>query len=180
MDHKTRYISDLKATLSSFVSGVTVVTTRAPCGSYKGFTASSFTPVSLDPPLILVSLSKSLSSYSAFAASEHFAINILAHDQRHLASIFSKPSLDRFEGLITTPSNNGNPLFPCVSAWIDCKVVERIDAGDHTLYLGSIDTFENFSRPGLAYVRQQFFNSETALLESNDTSRENCSTQTIR
>lgn len=175
--NNTRQMSDLKDTLSSSISGVTVVTTQDPQGKYVGFTASSFLSVSLNPPLILVSLSKSLSTYDVFSSSDYFAVNILAHDQQHLATTFATKSLDRFEGLRTTLSNTGNPVFPCVSAWIDCKVVERIDAGDHTLYLGSIETFANYSRAGLGYTNRRYFNPELVMQQDQALSSELCSTK---
>lgn len=173
--NNARHMSDLKDTLSSSISDVSVVTTQGSQGEYVGFTASSFLSVSLNPPLILVSLSKSLSTYEVFANSDNFAVNILAHDQQHLATTFSTKSLDRFEGLKTSLSNGGNPLFPCVSAWIDCKVFERIDAGDHTLYLGSVETFANYARAGLGYTNRQYFNSGLVKQQDQTVSSELCS-----
>src|SRR3954469_24372690 len=68
--------------LGAFVTGVTVVTTIQADGSPRGFTANSFTSVSLDPPLILVCIAKSASSYAVFSGTRHFAVSVLAEDQK--------------------------------------------------------------------------------------------------
>lgn len=87
---------DLRRALGAFVTGVTVVTTTDKTGKPRGFTANSFTSVSLVPPLVLACIAKGAGSYEAFAGTKHFAVNILAERQKEISSIFASRNADRF------------------------------------------------------------------------------------
>jgi flavin reductase (DIM6/NTAB) family NADH-FMN oxidoreductase RutF len=87
---------DLRRALGAFATGVTVVTTVDGDGNPRGFTANSFTSVSLEPPLILVCLAKRAASCPVFQVAESFAVNILSEDQKAVSSAFSSPTADRF------------------------------------------------------------------------------------
>jgi hypothetical protein len=90
---------DFRDALGSFPTGVTVVTTLAPDGSPIGVTISSFNSVSLDPPLILWSLSCVSPSLAAFAQAGHYAVNVLAADQQWISECFAARENDRFNGV---------------------------------------------------------------------------------
>ena len=85
--------------LAQFATGVAVICAPGPHGRFVGLTANSFNSVSLDPPLIVWSLNRSATSLAAFEKAERYAINVLAHDQTDLARRFSRPHVDRFEGV---------------------------------------------------------------------------------
>ena len=88
---------DFRAALAMFATGVTIVTARTADGAPVGLTANSFNSVSIEPPLVLWSLSRQAGSMPAFARGSHYAINILAADQHALAVRFASKDVDRFE-----------------------------------------------------------------------------------
>jgi flavin reductase (DIM6/NTAB) family NADH-FMN oxidoreductase RutF len=143
----------LRDAFGCFLTGVTVVTARGPGGAPLGFTANSFTSLSLDPPLLLVAISNRSANLPAFAGGPGFAVNILAEDQREVAATFSRPVPDRFASVRWFPGPGGAPILAGVSAWFDCRLEQALPAGDHTLLIGRIEAFEHSPRPGLGYYR---------------------------
>ena len=87
---------DFRAALAMFATGVTIVTARTADGAPIGLTANSFNSVSIEPPLVLWSLSRQAGSMPAFARGSHYAINILSAEQRLLAERFASKEPDRF------------------------------------------------------------------------------------
>ncbi|MDQ9023262.1 flavin reductase family protein [Acinetobacter sichuanensis] len=150
-------IRELRDAFGAFMTGVTVVTTTKEDGTPLGFTANSFSSVSLDPALLLVSIAKTSSNYLNFSNSKHFAINILAEEQKDISNIFARPSDDRFASLDWTISVNNNPLINHVTAWFDCTMHQIIDAGDHAILIGKIENFESNGYAGLGYYRGGYF-----------------------
>ena len=112
----------LRKALGSFATGVTVVTTVAPDGRPVGLTASSFNSVSMDPPLILWSLSERSPSLAAFRDGSHFAVNVLADEQIELCSRFGRPVPDKFDGLDLAAGAGGAPLLPGAVAQFECAL----------------------------------------------------------
>ena len=126
--------------LGQWPSGVTVVTTVVD-GAWHGMTASSFSSVSLDPPLVSFSVARAAASHDRIASSGVFAVNILAKDQVELGKRFAGmvPGVaDRFEGLAATTAETGCPLLPDVLAWLDCEVRHAYEGGDHTIFVGEV------------------------------------------
>ncbi len=132
--------NDFKRAMGQFASGVTVVTTRH--GETPiGITASSFTSLSLDPPLVVVSLNKKLFTHNVIAESGFFAVNVLSARQLELGMRFAgmKPEIkDRFAGLDIHTAVTGSPLLPESLAWVDCTVWATYDGGDHTIFVGEV------------------------------------------
>jgi flavin reductase (DIM6/NTAB) family NADH-FMN oxidoreductase RutF len=126
--------------MSRFASGVTVVTARQ--GEERvGLTASSFVSVSLDPPLVLVCVSRTLQAHAIIEAERAFAINILGAHQLDVALRFAglKPELtDRFEGLAWTAGVTGAPLLKDSIASLDCRLHASHPGGDHTIFVGEV------------------------------------------
>jgi flavin reductase (DIM6/NTAB) family NADH-FMN oxidoreductase RutF len=118
---------ELRRTLGSFATGVAVATTLDSEGIPRGFTANSFTSVSLDPPLVLVCVDKTASCYPAFAGTKHFGINILCEDQQHLSTAFASKSADKFADLPWVSGITGSPIFPDSTAWLDCELHDRVE-----------------------------------------------------
>ena len=146
-----------RAALATFLTGVTIVTTKDEAGRQWGLTANSFTSVSLDPPLILFCVASRAGSYDAFSRCTGFAVNILSYDQLDLAHRFSRYGpYDKFEGVEVRASVNGAPVLPGSSAWLGCSVHQRIVAGDHLVVIGRVlDVETNGHRP-LGYSRGNF------------------------
>jgi flavin reductase (DIM6/NTAB) family NADH-FMN oxidoreductase RutF len=127
--------------LGQFASGVTVVTTTYE-DTLFGMTASSFTSVSLDPPLVLFCADKRARSGTIVGPAGVFAVNILAEDQREISDLFAGKGTDeeRSDKLayIGQKAVTGASILPGALAWLDCRVERAIDAGDHIIYLGLV------------------------------------------
>ncbi|RVU33912.1 flavin reductase [Hwanghaeella grinnelliae] len=131
----------LRSALGQFATGVTIVTTRDSDGSPIGLTANSFNSVSLDPPLILWSLARKSINLAAFEASDHFAINVLAADQRGLSDRFARPVEDRFASVDWLEGAGGVPVIEGTLASFECAAHRQFDGGDHVIFLGRVLRF---------------------------------------
>jgi len=129
----------LRNALGMFATGITVVTTRTPAGEPIGLTANSFNSVSLDPPLVLWSLSRSASSMAALAAGCHYAINVLAADQQALAERFASRGVDRWAGVAFTDGAQGAPLLTGAVATFECFNRSQYAEGDHVIFVGQVE-----------------------------------------
>jgi flavin reductase (DIM6/NTAB) family NADH-FMN oxidoreductase RutF len=121
-----------------FATGVTIITTRSAQGVLTGLTANSFNSVSLTPPLVLWSLSRHGASLAAFLETPHYAINILAADQKDLALQFASKSADRFAGVDYTMGSTGAPLICGAVAQFECANRSRYHEGDHVIFVGEV------------------------------------------
>lgn len=147
----------LRMAFGAYMTGVTVVTTRDRNGQPRGFTANSFTSVSLDPPLLLVCLDRKSASRPEFETAPGFAVNVLAEDQRDLANLFASPCAHRFAEVDWSESPTGSPLLAGVAAWFDCRRHDLVDGGDHVILLGRIGAFHATGANGLGYARGGYF-----------------------
>jgi flavin reductase (DIM6/NTAB) family NADH-FMN oxidoreductase RutF len=129
---------EFRDALAQFATGVTVVTTRSNGGPCIGLTVNSFSSVSLSPPLILWSLDRRAGSLSTFLACTHFAVNVLAHDQRELAKRFASSVGNRFTGVPLRIGTSGTPLLEGCVAWFECVRREEHHAGDHVIFIGEV------------------------------------------
>jgi flavin reductase (DIM6/NTAB) family NADH-FMN oxidoreductase RutF len=146
-------LRELRNAFGTFMTGVTVVTTHEADGTPRGFTANSFTSVSLDPPLLSICIGKSADSIKVFNQAHGFAINILSEKQIETSSLFASKRPDKFT--ITKWQNGpaGHPVLDSVCAWFDCKLEQRIDAGDHVILIGRVEGFNYNDQNALGYVR---------------------------
>lgn len=143
----------LRSAFGAFMTGVTVVTAIGPDDMPIGFTANSFSSVSLDPPLVLVCLANSSSNYAAFESAKGFAINVLSEAQKDVSNTFARPVDDRFAAVNWQAGPHGAPIFEGVSAWFDCSMFKTVEAGDHLIMIGRVEAFEATPAPGLGYAR---------------------------
>ncbi|MDX1400425.1 MAG: flavin reductase family protein [Kiloniellales bacterium] len=144
---------DLRRAFGTFATGVTVVTTRDTSGRPLGFTANSFTSVSLEPPLVLVCLARSAGCYDVFVNAKNYAVNILAEDQRETSARFAARGFEKFEGVEWRKATTGAPILPETSAWLDCETFQIIEAGDHAILVGRVIDYGYNARPPLGYCR---------------------------
>lgn len=135
-------IPHFKGALSQFATGVTVITTRLPDGQFWGITASSFNSVSLNPPLVLWSLSNAAFSLPVFSVNSHYVINVLTASQKHLADQFSRSDKDRFAGVGYSLSSTGLPILDGAAAWFECSNRSRYPEGDHVIFVGEVEQCE--------------------------------------
>jgi flavin reductase (DIM6/NTAB) family NADH-FMN oxidoreductase RutF len=151
----------LRDAFGCFITGVTVITTIDAAGKPLGFTANSFTSVSLDPPLLLISMANSSANLASFTAGRGFAVNILAEGQKDISANFARRSEDRFASVYWRKGPVGSPLIAGVSAWFDCTLEQAVAAGDHTILIGRIGGFEATAHPGLGYYRGAYVTPAT-------------------
>lgn len=131
---------EFRQALGRFATGVTIVTARSADGLPIGLTANSFNSVSLDPPLVLWSLSLKASSMAAFATGSHYAIHILAAGQRDLADRFASRGLrERFDGVPHRDSPAGVPLIEGAVATFECFNRSQYREGDHVIFVGEVE-----------------------------------------
>jgi len=119
-----------------FATGVTIATVLDAEGLPHGLTVSSFTSVSLVPPLISFCLGQAVALIDLFRAANFFGINVLSENQQSLSERFARKGHDRFQGVAWTRGENGAPLIDGVLAAIECQVDQRIPAGDHDIFVG--------------------------------------------
>ena len=144
---------DLRRALGTFATGVTVVTTMDADGAPRGFTANSFTSVSLEPPLILVCLAKTAASCPTFQATESYAVNILSEEQKSVSATFSSATADRFAAIEWSTQTTGCPIIAGVVAWLDCRMHGVIDAGDHYILIGRVVDYDYAASSPLGFCR---------------------------
>ena len=146
-----------KKLFASWPSGVTIVTSRHG-ERMQGMTASAFTEVSLDPPLVLVCADKSTITNELIEASGVFSVSILAEDQEALSNRFAskKDEHRRFEGLDCEIGATGCARIPGALAAMDCDVRQAMDAGDHWVYIGEVRAAEVNDRDPLLYFRSSY------------------------
>ncbi|RII14684.1 Flavin-dependent monooxygenase, reductase subunit HsaB [Streptomyces sp. YIM 130001] len=126
----------LRATLRRHASGVAVITVPGPAG----FTATSFTSVSLRPALVSFCLGLGASSLPAVQSADRFAVHILGSENAELAAQFARSGIDRFAGVPSETQPDGLPLLGGVGAWLTARVTLRQPVGDHLLVVGEVDS----------------------------------------
>jgi flavin reductase (DIM6/NTAB) family NADH-FMN oxidoreductase RutF len=134
-------LQQFREALGMFATGVTIVTARDASGGLIGLTANSFNSVSLEPPLVLWSLARGAGSMPTFARGSHYAINILAAEQRELAERFSSKQ-DRFAGVAFREGVSGAPLLDGVAAVFECFNRSQYNEGDHVIFVGEVEHCE--------------------------------------
>lgn len=133
---------DFRDALGSFATGVTVMTAVARDGRPLGVTISSFNSVSLEPPLIVWSLSTRSPRLAAFRSARHYAVNVLAAGQQAISDRFAAAEGgDPFDAVATYPGFAGVPLLAGCSAWFECANDRQHPGGDHLLFLGRVLRF---------------------------------------
>ena len=159
---------EYRKTLGKFVTGVTIITTCEKDGTPRGFTANSFTSVSLEPPLILICIGDFNEGLELFKNSEYFAVNILNEAQVDISNLFSQPVKNKFEEIKWSNSKFGVPIIKGALAWLECKNFDQKRSGDHLILIGNVKNFHNEGGYPLAYYNGNYisFNNETSLVNA--------------
>lgn len=147
---------EFRSALGSFVSGVTVVTTRDGERRPQGLTVSAFSSLSMDPPLILVCINKNTASHNAFTESGAFVINILADDQEQISKQFASRVPNKFQDVVYHKGVNEVPVLEGTVASIECLLVQAYEGGDHTIFVGEVQSSVVRDGEPLSYFRGSY------------------------
>lgn len=140
-----------------FTTGVTLVTSRRPDGRPCGLTANSLASVSLRPLLVLVCLSRSAVSHGCVIEGGAFAVSILGSDDRELADRFARGERDeRFDDGTWRTESTGSPVLERALAWLDCRVRDVHDGGDHSIVVGEVVACGAGSGAPLVFYRGEY------------------------
>jgi flavin reductase (DIM6/NTAB) family NADH-FMN oxidoreductase RutF len=147
---------EFRRVLGHFASGVTIVSTCDADVRQTGLTASAFSSVSLDPPLILVCVDHKSQSYPAMRERGCFAVNILALDQEAISRRFASSRLDKFDGVPHRVTDLGVPVVEGAIAQLECVTVSMHVEGDHTIFVGRVERAAALGGDPLLYARGRY------------------------
>ena len=149
--HSQHFIREFRTALSRFATGITVVTTVNDDGQPVGITINSFNSVSLEPPLVVWSLGLGTKVRPVFEACRHYAVNVLAENQKHLSDRFASRDPNKFAGLDFTTGIDGAPLLDGCCARFECRNTARHAGGDHLVFISEVVRFGSSDQPPLIF-----------------------------
>ncbi len=139
--------------LGTFATGVTIITGRDSQGQPRGFTANSFTSVSLDPPIVLFCVKSDSASGHAFLRMARFTVNILTDAQRDMAMLFASRQVDKFRDIEWDRGTSATPKLRDPLAWFECRIIKADAVGDHHVIYGGVETFGGREDAALGFHR---------------------------
>lgn len=131
---------EFRKALGQFATGVTIITAMSG-GEPAGVAANSFTSVSLDPPLVLFCVARTSSTWPKIEQARKFAVNILGEHQESVSRVFAKrgePEKGSLRGQGFTIGETGAPILTGCLAFLECRVAEKLEGGDHSIFLGEV------------------------------------------
>ncbi len=141
----------LRTAFGAFATGVTIVTARDSGVADVGLTANSFSSLSLTPPMVLWSLSKTSSSIDAFRGSDYFAVHVLSAEQETLSTRFATKGIERFAGVPVDRGPEGIPMLRDCAARFVCRTAYQHEGGDHVIFVGQVLDFTHTGRLPLVF-----------------------------
>ncbi|HWD33421.1 flavin reductase family protein [Pseudomonas caricapapayae] len=145
-----------RTALGTFTTGVTIITTQAEDGSPVGITANSFNSVSLNPPLVLWSLSKKARSLPVFSTGKHWNVHVLSTEQESLSGRFATQGEDKFAEIQFDNGVSEAPLLQDCTARFQCRTAFQYEGGDHVIFVGEVLAFDHSERAPLAFQSGQY------------------------
>lgn len=146
--------------LGTFATGVTVITAERAPGAVHGMTANSFASVSLDPPLVLVCVDQNARLLSFLKTQRRFGLSILRDSQQRVSEFFAGPQQNSADcarlGIRFRWTESGIPLLEDALAHLACNVVAQYMAGDHTIFIGEVESLQTLGGEPLLYLRGQY------------------------
>jgi flavin reductase (DIM6/NTAB) family NADH-FMN oxidoreductase RutF len=149
--------AEFRRIMGHWTSGVAIVSTTAADGSPRGLTANAVASVSLVPPLVLVCIERGADTHGAIRAAGSFAVSMLPQSAERTARRFAGDSPEsKFDGVAYRTETTGAPVLDEALAWVDCRVHEILDGGDHSIYLGEVVAGDAHEGEPLVYYRGGF------------------------
>lgn len=145
-----------RRTLGMFATGITVITARATDGTLIGLTVNSFNSVSLEPPLIVWSLTNTSAVREALENCEYYAVNILADDQENVSNLFAGKSANRFDKVSWEPGLGGAPVLAGCCAVLEVRNTLRHPGGDHVMFIGQVERCDRSEREPLMFFNGRY------------------------
>lgn len=145
-----------RAALGTFTTGVTIITSQGEDGSPVGITANSFNSVSLNPPLVLWSLSKQARSLPVFSSGKHWNVHVLSIGQEQLSGRFATQGEDKFAEIELDNGISDAPLLQDCTARFQCRTAFQYEGGDHVIFVGEVLAFDHSDRAPLAFQSGQY------------------------
>jgi flavin reductase (DIM6/NTAB) family NADH-FMN oxidoreductase RutF len=143
-----------RSVLGRFAAGITVITACDAKAGDVGMTVSAFCSVSLHPPLVQACIDRQASAFNALATAERFGVSVLASEQEALSRRFAAvDSSQRFDGIGYLRGESGVVLLLDALAHLECRVVARHEAGDHTMFIGEVERATARDARPLLYYR---------------------------
>ncbi len=153
---------EFRDTVGCFATGITVITTVDEGGHPVGFTANSFTSLSLDPPLVLFCLDRKVASFEAFATERPFAVNVLTSAQTEVSQRFATSGPEKWEGFEFESWETGSPILRDCLANLECTIESIHEGGDHVIVTGRVVAINRADTPAGALL---FYKGRYAELE---------------
>lgn len=144
-----------KRVIGHFASGVSILTVRNN-GVDFGITASAVSSVSVDPPMLLVCVNKSTGTCHGISDTESFTVNIVNENQKELALRFARANTDKFKEVDFSYGELGNPVLHHTLAHLECRVVEEVTGGTHSVFLAEVQNAHAANGDPLLYFRGKF------------------------
>jgi len=145
-----------RAALGSFASGVTAVTTKDANGKLLGITVSAFCSVSLSPPMVLICIEKSAGCHYAFEESNVFVVNVLREGEGDVSELFASLKDDKFESIDFRLGIDGVPVLENALATLECRVKFSYHGGDHSIFVGEVESVAVDNGQPLLYYRSRY------------------------
>jgi flavin reductase (DIM6/NTAB) family NADH-FMN oxidoreductase RutF len=145
--------AEFRRALGHFASAVTVVTANLANGRPAGITVTAFSSLSLEPPLVLICIDKKARIHDHLKQDGHFAVNILREDQEAVSRGFASSESDPFREIGHSEGAAGLPLIHDAVAGIECRVVDLLPGGDHTIIVGRVEATHIHEGKPLLYFR---------------------------
>jgi 4-nitrophenol 2-monooxygenase / 4-nitrocatechol 4-monooxygenase, reductase component len=145
--------AEFRRALGHFAASVTVVTSKFADDQFGGVTVTAFSSLSLDPPLVLICIDKRARLHDRLQKGGNFAVNILGEDQEVISRRFASSEADPFRETGYSPGATGAPLIRGAIATVECRIVEVLPGGDHTIIIGEVEATEVREGKPLLYFR---------------------------
>jgi flavin reductase (DIM6/NTAB) family NADH-FMN oxidoreductase RutF len=148
--------NELRRVMGHFATGITVVTTHGPDGKRYGLTMNAVCSLSLTPPLMLICVDKRAESHPAFQPARGFVVNMLDESQEEVSRRFAVSGGEKFTGLACRDGVTGAPILEDALAWVECRVIEVHEGGDHTIYIGEVEDAGARTGDPILYYRGKY------------------------
>lgn len=141
--------------MAAVCAPVTIVTTTGAAGEPRGATVSSFTSLSLEPPLVSVAFDRQSRLLAQIRSAGRFGVNLLGQGQDDLAIVFARPGVDRFSQT-SWHDDHALPRLDGAAGWVACTLYQQVEAGDHVLLFGLVTAVSRAELPPLVYAHRIF------------------------